>query len=369
MALTSFKRYNFLGLARLEWWQVVAFNFSTPLVSLCFRIKDDDTPYLLASLTAFTVEAAGTVFVYIGLGLMIALVVNQYRQKDTGSSAAQPLPDSIRTKLRQILEELNQTRWGINLERLRYNPTDLLMGAHVRGAVRPSIVVSGGMLVGLLQKDRRAMAILNHEAAHIEHFDALLPGLIGIGFIQIFGIPVKFVIDQASVDFSNIAIATAIMLYQLVVVGGFVWLLSIKREFYADASAAQYIADHDAYQNILRNALGHERERWSFFHPSLQWRLKEAKSNYRILKYAILWRFYFVLATAMSLLGIWGASEPSATWHPVVFLAQLCSGAVILLSEIFRGRILKLPQQPTLWVRGPMLAKTGEPVLTKTGSA
>ncbi|WP_431016392.1 M48 family metalloprotease [Bradyrhizobium pachyrhizi] len=68
----------------------------------------------------------------------------------------------------------------INPNRVRVVMGDLSVGARVSGLIRPKVVISGGLLYGLMTGYEPSRAIFGHEVGHIRNGDRWLFGLIAV---------------------------------------------------------------------------------------------------------------------------------------------------------------------------------------------
>ena len=179
------------------------------------------------------------------------------------------LPEQSIKRIDALLIDL-QARGAIkwNSRRLRVVKSDLQLGAHVRGVIRPSIVISGGMLMGLMRKDSHALGVLAHELAHVAHWDRLYLGVLGLWTLNA---AAPFLWGGESSVGEKISVAFISSLIPL----GICMIISERREFAADLSAG-LVAGFRPYTEVLIQAQGKHGKRSSgFFHPSLKERIEE----------------------------------------------------------------------------------------------
>jgi Zn-dependent protease with chaperone function len=198
-----------------------------------------------------------TQLVAMSFGYLILSVIVDYARGLKGPPL-KTISEPILKRVREVLDADGLARSSLSPERFEFNGTDLAMGAHVKGVIRPHLVISGGLLVGLIRRDARANAIVCHEIAHIEHYDRLLPGIIGLTAIEIVGAPIIAVVRQTKVNHLQnselLTLLAIVFAYKLLVSGGILSILSRRRELYADARALALTKDHETYIEILRLA-------------------------------------------------------------------------------------------------------------------
>jgi Zn-dependent protease with chaperone function len=227
----------------------------------------------------------------IAIGLAIA--VDQLRTYQSAKPEA--LSAGLLTRVVKAVEVARVSIDERTLRKIRVLTNDLSMGAHVHGVLRPHVVISGGMLVGILRQDSRALAILAHEIAHLQHFDQFLPGIIGLSGFEIVGRIYKFVGQDLGEGLDGGAFA-AFSLVALGMMGMMIVAISrisIYREFYADAKGIALTGDIAAYTEVLRQISGRESKSSGFFHPSPDTRLKQLQEGYPLLRKATFWKLYW----------------------------------------------------------------------------
>lgn len=183
------------------------------------------------------------------------------------------------------------------------------VSAHVRGVVRPRVVISGGMLVGLLRRDPTARSILAHEYAHLLQFDRILPCIVVMillgQFSAIFGVvfgaslieiimmlaPNSLYLPPHRSD-ADYALAFVNLVFQL----SLLMFVSRRREYMADATAVAllgYKKDYIATLKRIRTASN--MNRGSFFHPSLNDRIHQLQTDYRIFRPSKFWLTLWII--------------------------------------------------------------------------
>lgn len=333
---------NYSGLARLEWLQLFMLSFPTIFVA----------PFIGYSALGpfgaviFLVESAKPAVVVAGLfllfGLVMSSVIDRWRiwaSRVTGDY----LPLDLERNLEKTIIEIYGSPARFKVERFKWNPSDLLMGAHVRGVLRPVVVISGGLAIGLLRRDSRAVAILSHELAHIEHYDRFLPVIAGMAVFELVAAPSLLLSSQSQAlggAWSSLGAAGGLFLYRILLSGGLLWFMSRSREFYADACAVQFTHPSEAYISLLEQAKGAEKEKISLFHPSLSKRVEEARKGFPSLRTRWPWRFYIAAATAVSWFQWHSASDDI---DPLYYYSAWWVGVIILLIELLRTNLLTSP--------------------------
>ncbi|MGX9966050.1 M48 family metalloprotease [Roseomonas sp. F4] len=342
---------NYSRMARLEWYQVIIFSFATPFAEPIFFLFTDYPALFFVSLIRHSIPFLVSMgLFYFICGFLVAASLSWYRVIRSGVKA-KPIPGKLCISIWQSLRDHKQLDSGVTIDHLRMNPSDLLMGAHVRGVLKPKIVLSGGLIIGLMRGDRKAFAVLAHEMGHIRHLDLLIPGYIGVALTDIVGLPARLILMMEP-DYTGLEIAgmaTVLFLYKILILGVLLSLLSRRREFYADAMAIQVTRDPEAYISLLSSLSGREKTRWSFFHPSLEKRIAEVNNGFRSIRYALSWRLYLLVATATSgALHLdqlsYGDPDSFEATHIYTFIA----GCLLLVLDLFRFAVLRTPLQPDL---------------------
>jgi Zn-dependent protease with chaperone function len=340
---------NYSRMARLEWYQVIFLTFATPFVQpFMFLFSGDPSSFVVSLITHSIPIFIVTSLLYLVCGFFVASALSGYRVIRSGVKA-QPIPSNIRMSIWKSLMAHKQVNSGVTTDQLRMNPADLLMGAHVRGVLSPKIVLSGGLIIGLMRGDPKSLAVLAHEMGHIRHLDLLIPGFIGIALTDIFGLPLQFIVTM-DLDFTGFEVAgmaTAILLYKLSIMGMFLSLFSRRREFYADAMALQVTRDPEAYISLLSSLSGREKDRRSFFHPSLEKRISEVKNGFKSIRYAMSWRIYLLVATGTSgAIHMYNISQNEDAPFMLINAYTFFAGCFLLVLEMFRSAALRMPLHP-----------------------
>ena len=325
------RHLHFSRLARLDWLLLFLLNFPVPLYELCRSQWD------MGAFLQFFLATAGFVLLIICL----AVFIDAFRGYLAPQSSR--LDANTLASLRVAINEQNIDSKSLKLNRLEVVPSDLTMGAHVRGVLWPRIVISGGMLMGLLMKDPRADAILSHERSHINHLDRYLPGLIGLAIFEVVGTFLKFSMENANdPSFARSELlqsALALVAYKVFVLGGFVSAFSHYREYYADAAALASTNVPASYLALLESCASAEKSHASLFHPSFRARLKQARNGSTVLRRMLFWRGYLVVAGIVSLTQY--LFLDGGFIEKYALASSLAFGAV-LMGEIMRVPLLKV---------------------------
>ena len=292
---------TFSGLARNDWLMLFALTFPVQIIGVgrcLFGERCDAVTWVFAVL-----ELVAVGLVAIGL----AIVVDQLRTYQSAKPEA--LGADHLTRVIKAVELAGVSIGERTLRKIRVLKNDLSMGAHVHGVLRPHVVISGGMLVGILRQDVRALAILAHETAHLQHFDQLLPGIIGLSGFEILGRIYKFVSQDLS-DGLDVGAFTAFSLVAVGMMGMMVVAvsrISVYRELYADAKGIALTGNVAAYTEVLRQISGRESKSSGFFHPSPDTRLKQLQEGYPLLRKATFWKLYWIAVFMTSWFQWWMA--------------------------------------------------------------
>lgn len=333
---------NYLVLARLDWFRFLIYTFPVQLVEPFIFLF---SPYPALSVSALfigVVQYFGIMLLYI----LCSILVDFFRGID-GIPVA-PVPSQIADKLTESLRVQGLLHPALKVSRIRCNVSDITMGAHIRGVIWPSVVISGGLMVGLLRKDKRAAGILCHEIAHIEHYDRLLPGVIGLTLIEIFGSLSKFLTGDAIVDLGPgvfWASFFAIIAYKAIVLGGALSCISRYREFYADARAMYLSKDPEAYVSVLESALiSGKSSGFSIFHPRLSSRIKQARNGFPVLRRIVFWRLYLAISSCVSF-AQWKLTDDTDV--AMYAFSGFCVTIFLLVTEPLRSLFIGVPRHIT----------------------
>lgn len=292
---------TFSGLARNDWVMFFALTFPVQIIGVTSCIFGDgcDATTLVFSL----LELAAVCLIVIGL----AVVVDRFR---TYRSAR---PEALRPEaVARVVKAIAQAGVSIDegtLARIRVLKNDLSIGAHVHGVIRAHVVISGGMLVGILRQDSRALAVLAHEVAHLQHFDQMLPGMVGLSGFEIAARTFNLMTQHPSEGLSStgatafFVVAMGMMAMMVLVISR----LSVYREFYADAKGVALTGNVAAYTEVLRQISGRESASGGFFHPSPTKRLDQLQQDYPLLRKATFWKFYWAAVLVTSWFQWWMA--------------------------------------------------------------
>lgn len=287
---------TFTPLARIEWVLLIAFSFPIQVASpvVCYFTQ-------ACILSDALVDSAFGALFLAALTSILAMLVDSVRGQLSKPAAI--LSHDIQANLTHCLSHVHIGIPAPVLMRTRVLRTDLALGAHTRGIFRPYLVISGGLLVGLLRKDPRASAILCHELAHLDHFDRLLPGLMGLIFFQVVGTAVKTVsqmVAEGQTGTDDVLRFLFLAVYNAIVLSFVLSSVSKYREFYADAKAVSIFGDQIAYVDLLNSASGRETRKLSFFHPTLAKRVAQVTNGFPVLRRAVFWRIFWPLNLIIS---------------------------------------------------------------------
>lgn len=292
---------TFSGLARNDWLMIVALNFPVQIIGVgrCMFVERCDAVTFVFSV----LELVAVGLVVIGLATAVDRL-RTYQSAKPEALGAEPLARMVKA-----IELAGVSIEERTLRRIRVLKSDLSMGAHVHGVLRPHVVISGGMLVGILRQDGRALAILAHEVAHLQHFDQLLPGMIGLAGFEIIGRIYGLVSQDAGEGLTGGALAAFLsmaiaMMGMMVIV---VSRISVYREFYADAKGVALTGNFLAYAEVLRQISGRESKSSGFFHPSPDTRLAQLQEGYPLLRKAKFWKLYWIAVFLTSWFQWWMA--------------------------------------------------------------
>jgi len=283
-----------------DWAMLIAFNFpiqvTTPFICLFARS---------CGFTDILWNVVGSSAFLVGFSGVLAIFVDLIRGRFT--SAGVLIDTNFQSRINDCLNQVGVRIPDAILSRSRVLKTDLALGAHVRGVFRPYFVISGGLLVGLLRKDPRALAILCHEMAHVQHFDRILPGMIGLSIFEFLGELFVPLADGGS-SYSLLNIGVVAVSYKMLVLSLIVSVVSKYREYYADAKAIAVTGEKSVYRALLSDAVGQECRSFSFFHPSLVQRIAQVDNDFRVLRNVTFWRIFWPLNLFISWLQ-WATSR------------------------------------------------------------
>jgi len=327
-------------LARVDWLMLLAIAFPMQFYAPISLLFSDHSNLFWMQLITSTAEA-----IFLGGFLIIVgVVVDKIRV------TLSPPTILMEGGTCKAIETTLANR-GINvaqyfIRRMHVIKGDLTLGAHVRGILKPYIVISGGMLVGLRRGDQRAISILCHELAHISHHDRLLPMYMGLAVIEGIGTTYKVVIGILAAELGSTSVwltVTLLAVYKIVILSLQVSMISKYREFYADARASKICSQNNAYLELLSHSEGRELHRFSFFHPSLAKRITELEGGFPIVKKAWFWRVFLTLHVIVSWtiwveMNVLSDELPFEAYYAQasIFVALACLGITF-----FRGLLLR----------------------------
>lgn len=277
------------------------------------------------------------------------------RVRGLSGAPSKPLDQKATERLREALNTQGLHHSSLIVTRIRFVPSDHTMGAHVRGVFIPHVVISAGLLIGVLRKDPKAQAILCHEIAHIVHYDRLLPGFIGLVALETAGNLFKFLRNESWADIisSDFLLIASWRLFVFILL---VSSVSKYREYFADARALAMVKDRESYLVLLKVAARNERGSFHFFHPSLAKRISEACADFPVLRRGLFWRIYLPMNALISL-EQWMMLDGFISEYARAgfFVSMAC-----LPLQFFRGWLLK-PRQNTEPNGGELQAKDVTP--------
>lgn len=325
---------NFTLVARLDWLVLIAFTFphliGTPAISLIFGGK-----YWLLVLPIALMSAVQASSLFL-ICILLAIAVDRVR--GALSVPSQPVPSGAGHQLARDFEARGLGVVAKQIVGMRVAKQDLSLGAHVRGVLSPYIVISGGMLVGLLKRDPRAEAIFFHEVAHILHGDRVLLAFLGLTIVQAGGDAWKLWHEDSLPGLSVMMVAAL----RVAMLLAFCTCVSRYREFYADAQAVDWLRDKEVYASLL--SLARERPRGLFgylFHPAPPRRLDEVRQGHTVLQRAIFWKLFWGSSALISWLQIVYGQDLLTDFETSYIEASGATAAVLLFLEVFRGPLLK----------------------------
>lgn len=281
---------QFTLLARTEWVLFVAANFPVTLLMPLLLLF---SPRPLLIFVGLFYSVIQTVCIFL-TSVVFAMFFDGARK--LFSVKGKPIQQGAVDALKQVLSDDAPPALLSILSNSYVVMKDLSIGAQVRGVIQPRIVLSGGMLVGLLRRDPSAICVLLHEYAHIQHFDRILPGVIAFAVFDLMARPITLFMTQDTRLWPAIFLA----LYQLVVFGVTISFVSKYREYYADAKVIQLSRNRESYLAMLQGATEGAKRALNFFHPSPQQRIAEAELGHRVLVWSIFWKVYWALNITVS---------------------------------------------------------------------
>lgn len=309
-------------LALMDWFLLILANFPVQFAK----------PFVLA-LQGKPQDAIVDAFVFSLLTFPILLLVcaalASFVDRARGAQAppTEPLEESWRQDLLKLARKEGIGLSASTIGRCRIVGGDLSMGAHVRGVFRRYIVLSGGLMVGLLQGNAKAIAILRHEAAHLRHGDQVLLLFMGLVALQV---GYEIMVQPAYIVLH--------LFYAALVFGIPTSIISRYREYYADAHALASGVPPATYVDLLSTAGGREAEGWAFFHPSMARRKKEVESGFKTVRRAIFWKVYWPLFFLTSWIVWWQMRLADADPIDEEYLAYAMPAALFAIVVVYVAR-------------------------------
>jgi Zn-dependent protease with chaperone function len=280
-------------LARSEWVLLLASTFPGPLITPFILLF---SPYALLTIPQLFYSTVHLLSIFLFMAVL-ALFFDIFQ--GFFSVKSKPITRNIEEKIIASISEKVPPTALTALLRGAVVTSDISIGAQVRGIIWPRIIISGGLLVGLLKNDPLAVGVLLHEYAHIRHFDRILPGFIALAMFEAVGQTIKYISHDLS-EFRAEGLLFVVS-YKLIVFGIIISYISKYREYYADAKAIQILGDNKHYISFLNKAIeGNKKKKFNYFHPSIESRITEAESGYSVLNRTIFWKIYWPLNILIS---------------------------------------------------------------------
>lgn len=332
--IVSPRKKQFTLMARIDWLlflnAMFPYQVSIPFLLLFSPYSSLALPEVFFSILRFVLIFLFLITIGFIFDTIRGLFIAKGKLIDEGTfnALSKALSDYIPTSDILLLKNLHTVK------------SDLSLGAQVRGIIRPRIVISGGLLVGLLRKEPLALSVLIHEIAHIRHFDRFLPALIALSMFEFIGRQAILILDYLTIDAEKppIGLLILIPIYQIIVFSITISFISKYREFYADAKSIQSFKNITPYLALLDSATEKSRKfAFHFFHPTPKRRTLEAKNGHPVLTRSIFWKVYWPLNALIS----WGQWE-YADEEYVSFYGQnaMIVSIACFIFEIFRKPLL-----------------------------
>lgn len=311
---------------------------------------------------------------------VLGLLFDFCREKPRNRKSTR-IPLSLTSELGSGLKGLWINGRAFPINRCRVVLSDLSVGAHVSGLLRPKIVMSGGLLFGLTGSDNLSRAIVAHEIGHIRNgdrwmtgvvalalifavlqaIDILLPGIFGRDFPgAALGGRMSDIIQDFQGGYSRggysrgisyLTLARWISLYtHLAIVSAVLhW-----REYAADAVGASLVGSLSRYSQLLEAVAAHGNEQHdanTFFHPSIarrKARLAKKRGPLGVNRVLVVFCTSLVVAGGLLTAALISGEEPDS--YVIVFIIQslACVGLLGLSVELVKyvnriwGRIPRL---------------------------
>lgn len=206
------------------------------------------------------------------------------------------------------------------------------LAAEVGGINRKnSVVVSAGMISEIGRSTPKAQAILAHEFAHLANLDGYLTPLLGIGRFMRFLLPINIgLLFFETMSLLNTIIGAILGYGGILLAEAMIQRALSRREFYADAAAANFIKDAEGFEEILKI------EPITIFHPDPRDRLLALQgTSSPVLKpspFVLIFGLFFSFTTFAS--GISMAVNLDDFYSEAVALLSLGVAAFILLYTV-----------------------------------
>lgn len=268
----------------------------------------DALPFLLFDLSLFFFFAAGAILAFALWDLHYFLKLGQRTDLNENDES-----DMRRCLVNNpILSDL------LNRHKIKCIYGDFSVSAHIRGVFNNNIVVTEGLLVLLLRRDRDSLCIVSHEAAHVLGKDRRGIGLLSMGFFN------SFLAVTISPFFSQAPLGA--ILYNSGILILMVYFAR-RREIAADFVAGLIFGDLHEY----RERLGRFADKgWSVFHPSLKRRMQALEPPSAATRESAFLYLYVLLIFTLS---VWVGFRPYLLGESLIIIVILVVGVTYELMK------------------------------------
>ena len=204
------------------------------------------------------------IFCYVALlgllGTLVDLIITLFRGK------SRRIDERLLSQLQGAFDQLaDRGAPKLQATKTRVSPADLSVRGYVRGVVASRVVVSGGMLVGMIRKLSTAEGVMCHEIGHVANGDKFFFAIIALWFVNSFGF---FLIPFMDHDPYAKPGSGILPLISIFVTFWVLSQLSKRREIMADVYAAA-LCGRTAYLGCFRNLTTNATSSGGVFHPSI----------------------------------------------------------------------------------------------------
>ena len=271
----------------------------------------------------FILVAIGYLPLILLSGFVVDIALAQIRRRP------KDVPDRSSGAIKHLLDELSRRGApSFAVSRIKILPTDLTVGAYVRGAFRPAVVLSAGLLVNLLRNRPSAKAVLCHELGHVINNDKFYLSLL---FAWVASIAVLFLPSPG--DYYGHT-GSPWTLPSILITLWIVSRVSRRREHMADAVAST-LCGSGVLASCLASVEAKDRSRGGFFHPSLEERIQSVSSGSTARLRPSIWVIGYCLVSILP-----NISQVVDTGDPLY--ASFCIGAtLVIILEL--SRLIVLP--------------------------